>query len=79
MLQGIIAQEKLTKLAEEKGMNNPEGLERLIADNLNIAFYSGKLTSARFFTNKILILAPAKAQAIKSADRAALEIPENAF
>jgi alkylation response protein AidB-like acyl-CoA dehydrogenase len=77
--QGVIAQNKLTKIAEEKGMNNTEGLKKLIADNFNAAFYSGKLTSARFFTNKILTLASAKAQAIKTADKAALEIPENAF
>jgi alkylation response protein AidB-like acyl-CoA dehydrogenase len=77
--KGVIAQDKLTKLAEKKGMNNPEGLEKLIADNFNAAFYSGKLTSARFFTNKMLTLAPSKAQAIKTADKAALEIPENAF
>jgi len=79
MWQAVIAQAKLTKLVEEKGISDPAGLAKLVAENADAAFYSGKLASARFFASTVLSLASAKAQVIKSADRAALEIPEHAF
>jgi hypothetical protein len=81
MWQAVIAQDRLTALAKEKGIepDRPDGLEKLVAENPNAAFYSGKLASARFFASTVLSLATAKSQAIKRADRAALEIAENAF
>jgi hypothetical protein len=78
MWQAVIAQDKLTALAKEKGME-PDGLEKLLAENSTAAFYSGKLASARFLASTVLSQAPSKAQIIKRMDKAALEIAENAF
>jgi alkylation response protein AidB-like acyl-CoA dehydrogenase len=79
MWQAVIAQDKLAKLSEEKRVSGPDGLVKLVAENSNAAFYSGKLASARFFATTVLCHATSKAQSIKMADRAALEIGENAF
>jgi hypothetical protein len=77
--QAVIAHDKLSKLAEDKGISAPAGLEKLVAENRDAAFYSGKVATARFFAGTALSLAAAKAHAIKRADRTALEIAEHAF
>ncbi|MBW2581074.1 MAG: acyl-CoA dehydrogenase C-terminal domain-containing protein, partial [Deltaproteobacteria bacterium] len=41
--------------------------------------YRGKVASAEFFITNILSLAQGKAKAIMSGQRAAVEIPEEAF
>jgi len=81
MWQAVIAQGKLTALAKEKGIetDGQVGLEKLVAEDSNAAFYSGKLASARYFVSMVLSQAAAKAQVIKGMDTAALEIGENAF
>jgi hypothetical protein len=78
--QAMIAQQKLLALAEEKGFEiDAAGIEALVAENQTAAFYTGKLASARFFLSNAVSLAPAKAEAIRKLDKAALEIAENAF
>jgi hypothetical protein len=77
--QAVIAQEKLIKLAEEKGISGADGFEKLVLENADAAFYSGKMASARYFVTTVLSLATAKAQVIKTADKAALEIGEHVF
>jgi alkylation response protein AidB-like acyl-CoA dehydrogenase len=77
--QAVIADEKLDEIARGKGIKDKAGLERLIAENADAAFYSGKLASARFFISQVVGLAPAKAAVIKRGDRAALEIAEHGF
>jgi alkylation response protein AidB-like acyl-CoA dehydrogenase len=80
MWQAVIAHDRLTSLAKGKGIEpDTDGLRKLVSGNSDAAFYSGKLASARFFASAVLSQATAKAQTIKSADRAALEIAENAF
>jgi hypothetical protein len=68
-------------LARAKGIETDgrPGLEKLVAENSEAAFYSGKLASARYFAKTVLSQAVAKAQVIKGMDKAALEIAENAF
>jgi len=66
-------------MAEENGISETDEMEKFMAESNKAAFYSGKLASARFFISTVLSLATAKAQAIKNADKAALEIDENAF
>jgi hypothetical protein len=77
--QAVIAHAKLAKLAEGKGVSEPAGMAKLVADNAEAAFYSGKEASARFFVMNMLGLAVAKAHAIQTGDRAALDIAENCF
>ena len=76
--QAVIAQDRLTALAKEKGIET-DRLERLVVENPSAVFYSGKLASARFFASTVLSLATSKAQVIKKADSVALEIAENGF
>jgi hypothetical protein len=66
-------------MGEENRISEPDEMEKLVAESDKAAFYSGKLASARFFISTVLNLATAKAQAIKNADKAALEIAEDAF
>ena len=80
MWQAVIAQDRLTALAEKRGIEpDTDGLKKLVAENPTAAFYSGKLASARFFASTVLSQATSKAQVIKGMDIAALEIAENAF
>jgi hypothetical protein len=81
MWQAVIAEGRLTALAKEKGIETHGrlGLEKLVAENSNAAFYSGKLASARYFAKTVLSQAVAKALVIKGMDTTALEIAENAF
>jgi hypothetical protein len=62
-----------------KGNQQPNKNSRLYRGRPKERFYSGKLASARYFLSSVVSLAPAKAQAIKTADQAALEISENGF
>jgi alkylation response protein AidB-like acyl-CoA dehydrogenase len=79
--QAVIAQDRLTALAKEKGMETDRrvGLEELVVQNSDAAFYSGKLASTRYFTSTVLSQATSKARVIKEMNTAALDIPENAF
>ena len=77
--QAVIADDKLNALAREKEVNEPAGLEKLLSENADAAFYSGKVATARFFVSTVVSLATAKAHAIKRGDRAALEIAEHCF
>jgi hypothetical protein len=74
--QAGIAQAKLEKLAP-----GAEGakLEELCGKNSDIAYYVGKLATARFFLHRVLALAPGKAEVIKGTDDAAVWVPEVAI
>lgn len=77
--QGVIAHKKLSELEKEQGITGPDDRKKLILENPVAGFYSGKLASVRFFSSNVLSLAEAKAEVIKRADNAALEIEENVF
>jgi len=81
MWQAVIAEGRLSALAKEKGIKTDDraGLKKLVSEDSDAAFYSGKLASVRFFVSAVLSQAVAKAQVIKEMDTAALEIGENAF
>jgi hypothetical protein len=77
--QAAIAQDKLNGLAEAKGIKDAKELENFITENSEAAFYSGKLASARYFVSNVVGQAKAKADVIKRADKAALDIAEESF
>jgi hypothetical protein len=77
--QAVIAQQKLAQLLQEKGLSEKDGLEKLIEENSDAAFYSGKLASARYFLSTVVSQARSKADVIKRADKVALEIAEKSF
>lgn len=71
--QAGIAQKKLDELVKDAD------LQELCENNADVAFYTGKVSSAKFFINKILTLAPGKATSIKNEDDSAVSIPEEAI
>ena len=77
--QAVIAKESLTKIAAAKGVDEAKGMEKLLSENADAAFYSGKLASARYFVGNVVSQATAKADIIIKADRAGLEITEGCF
>lgn len=77
--QAVIAQEKLSKIAAAKGFDEAKGMDQLFSENADAAFYGGKLASARFFVSNVVAQATAKAEIIKKADKASLEIAEVCF
>ncbi|MBN2041275.1 MAG: acyl-CoA dehydrogenase [Spirochaetes bacterium] len=76
--QAVIAWEKLSSIAGDSNPDNAQ-LENFVTDNVEAAFYSGKLGAAKFFISNVVSLASAKAAIIRIADRSALQIAENAF
>ena len=77
--QLAIAHRKFTELCSEKKATTPEERSRLIQENAEAAFYSGKIHSAQFFLNKILPIQEGKFLALKNADVSPLEIEDCAY
>jgi hypothetical protein len=63
----------------EKKEKIGNSIDQLIREDRDVAYYYGKIASARFFAKTILTLSPGKAQAIKRMEKVALEIPEECF
>ncbi len=77
--QAVIASEKIEEVMIENGFSPEKDINRLARENSEIAFYSGKIASARYFSSNVLSLTPAKAGAILRGDTGALEMAEEAF
>ena len=76
---GGIASEKLAAIYEAKGADSLGKQKALQREDKDAAFYSGKIASAKFFTHEILTTVRARCEAVKLADKSALEIAEEAF
>jgi len=74
-----IAQEKLNKIYEEKGADSKGKRRALVHDNADVAFYEGKIASAKFFAVEVLSLVKAKCAAMKVADKVPIEIADESF
>jgi len=77
--QALVAKEKLQALFDKAGANTPEGQARVIEDQADAAFYSGKIHAAEFFVTNILPQAQTKATTVLGGNRSALAIPDAAF
>jgi len=77
--QGIIAQGKLQAIFEKAGAGTPEAQAKVIADQADAAFYSGKIYIAEFFVANILPKVQSTAATILGGNRSALAMPEAAF
>jgi hypothetical protein len=79
--QAGVAQEKLEALAKEKGVNTADkpAMAQLCKENMDAAFYSGKIYSARFFAKNVLPEVNAIAESIKTEDMSILDIAEESF
>ena len=72
--QAVIASEKLDALCSEKGAASEEAKKSLYQEDDEAKFYWGKLCSADFFATQILPRVHARAAAIESESRSALEV-----
>ncbi len=74
--QAGIAQKKVDELAPGA---QGEDLEAACEKSEAVAFYTGKVATAKFFINRVVTLAPSKAEVIKNPDNSALTVPDAAF
>jgi len=79
--QAGIASDKLAGLSKEKGIERKDLVKwaEFIKDNKDVAFYSGKIASAKYFIKNVLPEVDAAVKAIKSEDLSVLEIAEESF
>jgi alkylation response protein AidB-like acyl-CoA dehydrogenase len=77
--QAIIAKDKLQAIFEKAGATTPEAQAKVIEDQADAAFYSGKIHAAEFFVTNILPQVQSRATTILGGNRSALAIPEAAF
>jgi alkylation response protein AidB-like acyl-CoA dehydrogenase len=79
--QASIAQNKLDALAKEKGADPTDWVKwaEFIKDNPDAAFYSGKISAAKYFVNNVLPEVDAIAKAIKTEDLSIMEIATESF
>ena len=77
--QAIIAQNKLQDIFQKAGATTDEAKAKVIEEQAEAAFYSGKVYTAEFFVNNILPKVQSTATTILSGNRSALTIPEAAF
>ncbi len=73
--QATIAYPKLVEVCKGAGVDlaDPEALAKLCEDNVDAKFYDGKVKVAKFWANRVLAVAAAEAEVIKSGDRTVLE------
>ncbi|MFH1079311.1 MAG: acyl-CoA dehydrogenase [Pseudomonadota bacterium] len=76
---GAIAHEKLIKIYEEKGADTKGKRRALVHDDADVAFYEGKVASAKFFAVEVLSLVKAKCAAMKVADKVPIEMADESF
>ncbi len=73
--QACIVYPKLVEVCKEAGVDlaDPEALAKLCEDNVDAKFYDGKVKVAKFWANRVLAVAAAEAEVIKSGDQTVLE------
>jgi alkylation response protein AidB-like acyl-CoA dehydrogenase len=74
-----IACAKLAAIYKVKKAASPDDKKALQRSDKEAAFYSGRIASAKFFTNEILTTVKARCEAIKMNEKSPLEITEEAF
>ncbi|MEW6616434.1 MAG: acyl-CoA dehydrogenase [Thermodesulfobacteriota bacterium] len=77
--QATIAEKKLREIMAKEGTSDQKIIKKLISDNKDAAFYSGKIAAARFYANTVLPVVISKVRAIKSGDKSVVEIAEESF
>jgi alkylation response protein AidB-like acyl-CoA dehydrogenase len=77
--QSLVAKEKLQALFDKAGATTPEAQAKVIDDQADAAYYSGKVCATEFFVTNILPQVQAKAATVMGGNRSALTIQEAAF
>ncbi|MEN6464245.1 MAG: acyl-CoA dehydrogenase [Syntrophaceae bacterium] len=76
-----IADEKLSAICDRKGvdLNDKRAVDKALAGDADMAFYAGKIISAKYFAKNILPEVNAAINSIKSMDKSLLEMAEASF
>jgi len=74
-----IAQEKLDAIFAARGADSIGKKRALVHTDPDVAFYEGKVASAKFFAVEVLASVKAKCEAIKMGDKTAIEMAIESF
>ncbi|MCK9275242.1 MAG: acyl-CoA dehydrogenase [Syntrophales bacterium] len=74
-----IASEKLDSLYKDSGADSPEKQRELGRNNADVAFYQGKLASAKYFAANVLTTVEGRFKAITLGDKSPIEILDESF
>ncbi|MDY7031780.1 MAG: acyl-CoA dehydrogenase [Thermodesulfobacteriota bacterium] len=77
--QAVIADRKLKEIITKEGASDEEAVKKLISENKDAAFYSGKLASAKYYSGSVLPLVSASVQSMKEGDKTVVEMAEESF
>jgi citrate synthase len=77
--QSLVAKEKLQALFDKAKAATPEAQAKVIEDQADAAYYSGKIYATEFFVTNILPQVQGKATTVLGGNRSALAIQEAAF
>jgi alkylation response protein AidB-like acyl-CoA dehydrogenase len=77
--QADVADGRLQEIFEQARADTAEKRNEVIGNDLDAAFYRGKVASAEFFANTVLSLAKGKARAIMNGGCEIMELPKEAF
>lgn len=77
--QAHLADRRLQEIYRDHQAKDIRSQREILETNRSAAFYFGKVASARFFINNVLVQAGGKARAIMTSDQSALEIPDHGF
>jgi len=75
-----VAEEKLQAIYAAKGAEESKGKQRgLVHKDADVAFYTGKVSVAKFFAVNVLLTVKARCEAIKVGDKTPIEIADESF
>ena len=77
--QAVIANERLNKLFEEKGIRDTQQRRSLANSDTEVAFYSGKIHTAQFFISRVLPMIQGKVMALSDDDFSLADVDETCF
>jgi len=77
--QAVIANERLNKLFEEKGIRDTQQRRSLANSDTEVAFYSGKIHTAQFFISRVLPVIQGKVMALSDDDFSLADVDETCF
>lgn len=75
----FIAEKKLNEQYQKLGADTPEKQRALADENAEVAFYQGKIASARYFTSNIIPTLKGRCETIKLGDKTPVDLPESCF
>ena len=75
----VIASKKLEELYKENGADTAEKQRELAKNNGEVAFYQGKMASAKYFAANVLLTVDGRCKAIKAGDKTPVEIIDESY